>query len=242
MVASGSVLVVCTGNVCRSPYIERRLRQELAGTASTSRAPAPVRSWAVTWMPGRARLLDRAGADAAGFAARAAHRRARGVGRPRGHGCPRAPERRGPAAPARRCAGSSTLRDLADLLDGCQPGRRRVGRRQRLLGPTGGGRGRRPAGGRAGAPGRRRRHRPDRWPRSRLRADGRGGRGGPGARGRGRCAARLSCAATEAARPVRDRSDDARPACARGRRGLVLGGGLVAVAAVVVRRPWPAPG
>ena len=29
---AGSILVVCTGNVCRSPYIERRLRHELAGT------------------------------------------------------------------------------------------------------------------------------------------------------------------------------------------------------------------
>ena len=29
---AGNVLVVCTGNVCRSPYIERRLRHELAGT------------------------------------------------------------------------------------------------------------------------------------------------------------------------------------------------------------------
>ena len=28
----GSILVVCTGNVCRSPYIERRLRHELSGT------------------------------------------------------------------------------------------------------------------------------------------------------------------------------------------------------------------
>ena len=32
MTRPGSVLVVCTGNVCRSPYIERRLRHELAGT------------------------------------------------------------------------------------------------------------------------------------------------------------------------------------------------------------------
>lgn len=30
--AGGRVLVVCTGNVCRSPYIERRLVQELRGT------------------------------------------------------------------------------------------------------------------------------------------------------------------------------------------------------------------
>lgn len=36
---SGHVLVVCTGNVCRSPYIERVLARELAGTSiSTSSA------------------------------------------------------------------------------------------------------------------------------------------------------------------------------------------------------------
>lgn len=30
--SNGRVLVVCTGNVCRSPYMERRLRQALLGT------------------------------------------------------------------------------------------------------------------------------------------------------------------------------------------------------------------
>jgi protein-tyrosine phosphatase len=33
VIPDGRVLVLCTGNVCRSPYIERRLRQELADTA-----------------------------------------------------------------------------------------------------------------------------------------------------------------------------------------------------------------
>lgn len=33
--SSGHVLVVCTGNVCRSPYIERVLAHELAGTGIT---------------------------------------------------------------------------------------------------------------------------------------------------------------------------------------------------------------
>ncbi|WP_193315349.1 low molecular weight phosphatase family protein [Nostocoides sp. F2B08] len=35
MSISGSILVVCTGNLCRSPYIERRLRQALEGTEIT---------------------------------------------------------------------------------------------------------------------------------------------------------------------------------------------------------------
>lgn len=30
--SEGSILVVCTGNICRSPYIEARLAEELAGT------------------------------------------------------------------------------------------------------------------------------------------------------------------------------------------------------------------
>ena len=68
--AVGRVLAVCTGNVCRSPYIERRLAAMLADTdlvvsSAGTRAlvGAPVE-------PGSVRALESVGADASGFASR----------------------------------------------------------------------------------------------------------------------------------------------------------------------------
>ena len=66
----GRILVVCTGNICRSPYIERRLAGLLhdsdavitsAGTRALIGAPIE---------PDSAALLEAAGGSTAGFAAR----------------------------------------------------------------------------------------------------------------------------------------------------------------------------
>ena len=70
MVGSGSIVVVCTGNVCRSPYIERRLRQELSGTAITVTSAGTQGLVGQDMDPATRRLLDRAGADSREFAAR----------------------------------------------------------------------------------------------------------------------------------------------------------------------------
>jgi len=68
--SAGSILIVCTGNVCRSPYTERRLRQELddtqigvasAGTGALVGRPIE---------PMAAERLQAAGGDPAGFEAR----------------------------------------------------------------------------------------------------------------------------------------------------------------------------
>jgi protein-tyrosine phosphatase len=68
--AGGLVLVVCTGNICRSPYVERRLRSLLdgtgvhvasAGTAAVVGHPISVES---------AARLAAHGGDPSGFAAR----------------------------------------------------------------------------------------------------------------------------------------------------------------------------
>lgn len=117
MVSAGSVLVVCTGNVCRSPYIERRLRHELAGTGIEVTS-AGTRALVGRDMDAGSRdTLQRSGVDADGFSARdltadlvagadlviAAAREHRG-----------AAARLHPAAMGR----IFTLRDLADLLTG----------------------------------------------------------------------------------------------------------------------------
>ena len=65
------VLVVCTGNVCRSPAAERLLAARLpatAGVAVTSAGTAALVGRAVD--PQVAEMLRLAGADATGFAAR----------------------------------------------------------------------------------------------------------------------------------------------------------------------------
>jgi protein-tyrosine phosphatase len=62
---------VCTGNVCRSPYIERLLRQELSGTRI---AVESAGTGALVGQPmdlTAAALLHEEGLDAAGFVARA---------------------------------------------------------------------------------------------------------------------------------------------------------------------------
>lgn len=69
MTRRGTVLVVCTGNVCRSPYIERRLAAELgesidvtsAGTRALVGSPVE---------PGSAKLLAERGVSADDFRAR----------------------------------------------------------------------------------------------------------------------------------------------------------------------------
>ena len=66
----GHVLIVCTGNICRSPYLERRLAQLLADTdlvieSAGTRAlvGAPIEEGSVT-------ALESVGADASAFASR----------------------------------------------------------------------------------------------------------------------------------------------------------------------------
>ena len=67
---SGSVLVVCTGNVCRSPYIERRLRHDLDGTGITVSSAGTGALVARDMDANTRALLEQAGIDADGFAAR----------------------------------------------------------------------------------------------------------------------------------------------------------------------------
>ncbi|WP_207555902.1 low molecular weight phosphatase family protein [Intrasporangium flavum] len=69
-VPAGRVLVVCTGNVCRSPYIERRLAQLLDGTGLVVSSAGTRAMVGAPIEPGSVELLERAGADAVGFASR----------------------------------------------------------------------------------------------------------------------------------------------------------------------------
>ncbi|MFN2347245.1 MAG: low molecular weight phosphatase family protein [Dermatophilaceae bacterium] len=113
----GSVLVVCTGNVCRSPYVERRLRQDLADTGvevTSAGSGALVDS---PMEPHSRALLEASGADGASFRARqlSPHLVASAdlvIATAR--------ENRSAAARLHSSAlrTSLTLRDLADLLDG----------------------------------------------------------------------------------------------------------------------------
>ena len=68
--ARGNVLIVCTGNVCRSPYIEYRLRDllgergpQIASAGTMALAGAPID-------PSSGELLAGHGIDASGFVAR----------------------------------------------------------------------------------------------------------------------------------------------------------------------------
>jgi protein-tyrosine phosphatase len=120
VISAGSVLVVCTGNVCRSPYIERRLRHELAGTGIEVSSAGTHALVGRDMDAGTRELLQHNGVDVAGFAARdltselvaaadlvvAAAREHRG-----------AAARLHPAAMGRMF----TLRDLADLLSEATP-------------------------------------------------------------------------------------------------------------------------
>lgn len=67
---AGRVLVVCTGNVCRSPYIERRLVQMLAGTGVEIASAGTRALVGAPIEPGSVTALGEVHADAAGFAAR----------------------------------------------------------------------------------------------------------------------------------------------------------------------------
>ena len=69
-VPAGRVLVVCTGNVCRSPYLERRLAQLLGDTGLVVSSAGTRAMVGAPIEPGSVELLERAGADAAGFASR----------------------------------------------------------------------------------------------------------------------------------------------------------------------------
>jgi protein-tyrosine phosphatase len=121
MVVTGKVVVVCTGNVCRSPYIERRLRQELSGTA-ISVVSAGTKALVGRDMDAATRtLLDEAGADTGRFTARTLTEEMVGSA---DLVVTAAREHRGAAV--RLCPTALnrvlTLRDLADLLDGVSPG------------------------------------------------------------------------------------------------------------------------
>ena len=68
--SSGHVLIICTGNVCRSPYIERVMAQQLAGTGI---AVSSAGTGALVGSPIDAESASRitgVGALADGFAAR----------------------------------------------------------------------------------------------------------------------------------------------------------------------------
>ena len=68
--AAGRVLVVCTGNVCRSPYIERRLAQLLAGTGVEVSSAGTRALVGAPIEPGSVEALVGLEADALAFASR----------------------------------------------------------------------------------------------------------------------------------------------------------------------------
>lgn len=70
MTPIGRILVICTGNVCRSPYLERRLRQLLAGTDAVVESAGTRALVGADIEPGSSAALAAVGADTAGFASR----------------------------------------------------------------------------------------------------------------------------------------------------------------------------
>ena len=68
--ADGHVLVLCTGNVCRSPYIERRLRHALKDTDITVTSAGTGALEGDPIDPGSTRLLKAAGVESGDFSAR----------------------------------------------------------------------------------------------------------------------------------------------------------------------------
>ena len=66
----GRVLVICTGNVCRSPYLERRLRQLLAGQDVHVESAGTRALVGADIEPGSVAALEVVGSDTAGFASR----------------------------------------------------------------------------------------------------------------------------------------------------------------------------
>ncbi|CAN7343493.1 low molecular weight phosphatase family protein [Knoellia sp. LjRoot47] len=67
---NGRILVVCTGNICRSPYIERVLAHELSGTGIAVSSAGTGALVGSPVDPESARRLVAVGANAEGFAAR----------------------------------------------------------------------------------------------------------------------------------------------------------------------------
>jgi protein-tyrosine phosphatase len=117
VVEAGSVLVVCTGNVCRSPYLERRLRHELAGTGIVVASAGTRALVGHDVDPGTRELLQRSGIDVDHFSARQLTAELVSgadlvITAAREHRA--AAARLHPAAMAR----TFTLKDLADLLSG----------------------------------------------------------------------------------------------------------------------------
>ena len=66
----GRILVVCTGNICRSPYVERRLAGLLAGTDADVSSAGTRALVGAPIEPGSADLLAAAGGSTTDFAAR----------------------------------------------------------------------------------------------------------------------------------------------------------------------------
>lgn len=70
MITAGQVLVVCTGNVCRSPYIERRLRRDLMGTGIQVSSAGTHALVGRDMEPGTRDCLRHSGGDVDSFRAR----------------------------------------------------------------------------------------------------------------------------------------------------------------------------
>ena len=66
----GRLLVVCTGNVCRSPYIERRLRQLLSDTDVVIESAGTRALVGSSMEDGSVVALDSVGADSTAFVSR----------------------------------------------------------------------------------------------------------------------------------------------------------------------------
>lgn len=68
-VRDGTVLVLCTGNICRSPYLEARLAADLGDTAIRVTSAGTGAVVGSEMDPESRRLLERAGVQAPPFAA-----------------------------------------------------------------------------------------------------------------------------------------------------------------------------
>lgn len=68
--ATGRILVLCTGNICRSPYIEHLLRDALTGTGVVVESAGTGALVGSAMHPESARRLATAGVDGSTFTAR----------------------------------------------------------------------------------------------------------------------------------------------------------------------------
>jgi len=116
----GSILVVCTGNVCRSPYVERRLSDALRSTGIAVESAGTAALHGRDMEPQVAGLLRQHGGSAEGFSAR---RLTADMVADADLVLAAAREHRGAAARLHPAAlrKAMTLRDLADLLHGVSP-------------------------------------------------------------------------------------------------------------------------